>query len=132
MIHHRITPTIALTLVLTAIAAAPASASSLRGLPAVAALGSGSSQRASTGPCGDRCSGHGYGPVGVSTRTIPSVRPFAAAAPSGGFDWGDAGIGAGVGFALAMIGIGGVRATARGRGRHTRRPFGKRIERTTT
>jgi hypothetical protein len=163
MIHHRITPTIALTLALTAITAAPASASSLRGLPAVAAPGSGSAQHASATPCGDICSsyrsvnvptrtlantvacgdvcssyrsvnvptppsasatpcgdvcsGHGYGPLSIWTRTIPSVRPFAAAAPSGGFNWGDAGIGAGVAFALTMIGVGGVLATTNRRGR---------------
>jgi hypothetical protein len=62
---------------------------------------------ATTAPCGDVCSGHGYGPVNVSTRAIPSVRPPSAAAPSSGFDWGDAGIGAGGMLALTLIGLGG-------------------------
>jgi hypothetical protein len=39
-------------------------------------------------------------------------------APTGGFDWGDAGIGAGGALALAMIGFGGVLA-ATNRHRHT-------------
>jgi hypothetical protein len=38
-------------------------------------------------------------------------------APGGGFDWGDAGIGAAGGFALSMIGIGGVLVVSQ---RHTR------------
>lgn len=74
---------------------------------------------ATTAPCGDVCSGHGYGPVNVSTRAIPSVRPPSAAAPSSGFDWGDAGIGAGSMLALTLIGVGGVLAASNRRGRHT-------------
>ena len=74
---------------------------------------------ATTAPCGDVCSGHGYGPVNVSTRAIPSVRPPSAAAPSSSFDWGDAGIGAGSMLALTLIGVGGVLAASNRRGRHT-------------
>ncbi|MDQ6805155.1 MAG: hypothetical protein M3065_09345 [Actinomycetota bacterium] len=73
---------------------------------------------ATTAPCGDVCSGHGYGPVNVSTRAIPNVRP-PAAAPSSGFDWADAGIGAGSMLALTLIGVGGVLAASNRRGRHT-------------
>jgi hypothetical protein len=36
---------------------------------------------------------------------------------SGGFDWGDAGVGAAGGFALSMLGIGGVLATTQRRAR---------------
>jgi hypothetical protein len=71
---------------------------------------------ATVAPCGDVCSGHGYGPVNVSTRAIPSVRP-PAAAPSSGFDWGDAGIGAAGAIVLVLIGTGGVVATTNRRGR---------------
>jgi hypothetical protein len=74
---------------------------------------------ATTAPCGDVCSGHGYGRVNVSTRAIPSVRPPSAAAPSSGFDWGDAGIGAGSMLALTLVGVGGVLAASNRRGRHT-------------
>ena len=74
---------------------------------------------ATSAPCGDACSGHGYGPVNGSTRAIPSVRPPSAAAPSSGFDWGDAGIGAGSTLALTLIGVGGVLAASNRRGRHT-------------
>ena len=44
--------------------------------------------------CGDVCSGHGYGNVDVVPLS-PSVRPTSTAADNGGFDWGDAGAGAG-------------------------------------
>ena len=74
---------------------------------------------ATTAPCGDVCSGHGYGPVSAATRAIPSVRPPSSAAPSSGFDWGDAGIGAGSILALTLIGVGGVLAAINRRGRHT-------------
>jgi hypothetical protein len=76
---------------------------------------------ATTAPCGDVCSGHGYGPVNVSTRAIPSVRPPSAPAPSSGFDWGDAGIGAGSMLALTLIGVGGTLVASNRRGRHTQR-----------
>ena len=41
-------------------------------------------------------------------------------APTSGFDWGDAGIGAAGGFALSMIGIGGALAVSQHRTRRTR------------
>jgi len=52
------------------------------------------------------------------TGSGPSVPPQVAVATSGGggFDWGDAGIGAGVALGVALGGIGAVRLT-RGRGR---------------
>jgi hypothetical protein len=64
------------------------------------------------GPRSEVVSGDGYGPVSVPATVIRVV------APTGGFDWGDAGIGAGGALALAMIGFGGVLA-ATNRRRHT-------------
>jgi hypothetical protein len=153
MIHHRITPAIALTLALAA--SAPSAAWGdpqplAHAEPAIAnqtaadtgarlphdprarstvvsgvqpAVGSGlcgdvcsghgygsvgvtTSAPAGSGLCGDVCSGHGYGSVGATTIAL-SVRPHPAAS-GGGFHWGDAGIGAGGAFALTIIGLGGV------------------------
>ena len=63
--------------------------------------------------CGDVCSGYGYGPVSAPASVVRVV------APGGGFDWGDAGIGAGGALALTMIGVGGALAATNRRGRHT-------------
>ena len=41
--------------------------------------------------------------------------------PAGGFDWGDAGIGAAAGVALSMIGLGGALAVSQRRTRRSRR-----------
>jgi hypothetical protein len=51
-------------------------------------------------------------PQGTQTATnvTPVVRVIA---PAGGFDWGDAGIGAAGGFALSMLGVGGAIAISR-------------------
>lgn len=48
-------------------------------------------------------------PAGYTTPTVsePSQIPVAPSAESDGFDWSDAGIGAGAGFAVTMIGLGG-------------------------
>lgn len=56
-------------------------------------------------------------PVHYASPKVPAtiVRVIA---PSGGFDWGDAAIGAAAGFMLTMVGLGGVAAIAR---RRTRR-----------
>ena len=161
--HHRITPTIAITLALAASAApvawgdpqplaraesaianhAPAS-SGLCGdvcsghgygtvgvttsAPASSGLcgdvcsghgygtvGATTSAPASSGLCGDVCSGHGYGTVGATTSPL-GVRPHPAPA-GGGFDWGDAGIGAGGMFAVTIIGLGGALAATNRRRR---------------
>jgi hypothetical protein len=40
--------------------------------------------------------------------------------PTGGFDWGDAGIGAAAGVALSMIGLGGALAVSQRRTRRSR------------
>ena len=49
----------------------------------------------------------------TSTNVTPVVRVIAA---NGGFDWGDAGIGAAGGFALSMLGLGGALAVSQRRG----------------
>jgi hypothetical protein len=59
----------------------------------------------------------------LSPATAPSVTAGVSptivrvTAPSSGFDWGDAGIGAAGGFALSMIGIGGALALSQHRSR---------------
>lgn len=63
--------------------------------------------------CGDVCSGHGYGPVDTPATIVRVV------APQRGFDWGDAGIGAGSTLILIAIGLAGTRAaTGRAPYRH--------------
>ena len=84
-------------------------------------------QIASTGPCSEVCSGGGYGsrvsrPAATPTSTGPGSDvsstngyDFARVPPTvvrivsgdGGFDWGDAGIGAGAALGLALAAIGG-------------------------
>ena len=54
----------------------------------------------------------------TSTSVTPVVRVIA---PTGGFDWGDAGIGAAGGFALSMLAIGGAIVVTQ---RRDRRPRG--------
>jgi hypothetical protein len=110
--HARIARSAALTLALAAIAASPASA-----MP----------PPASPGPCSEACSGSGYasrvslaGPTPTSTgpgsdvsstngydsaRVPPTVVRMVSG--GSGFDWGDAGIGAGAALGLALAGIGG-------------------------
>jgi hypothetical protein len=66
-------------------------------------------------PTGTYTTGHPSAPA-YSSRTEPIAR---ISPPSGGFDWGDAGIGAAGGFALSLIGIGGALAIAQGRSRST-------------
>jgi hypothetical protein len=143
MTHHRITTTIALTLALAATAATAASAASADPPPltqTVAAI----ADHATTGSpatCGDVCSGHGYGSRTMATRSRATAAPcgdvcsghgygsisapatvMRAVAPSGGFDWGDAGIGAAGAIVLMLAGIGGWLAATgrRRRGAHPR------------
>lgn len=71
-----------------------------------------------TASCGDACSGGGYGQVTAPASVVRLI------APRGGFDWGDAGIGAGSALALTMIGVGGVLAATKRRGRQA--PTGPR------
>jgi hypothetical protein len=60
-------------------------------------------------------------PSPASVNSSPTAAPTAT--PSGGFDWGDAGIGAAGGLALSIVGIGGALALS---GRRTRRTVGSR------
>lgn len=65
-------------------------------------------------------------------RTQATASPAASApptivrvtAPDGGFDWGDAGIGAAGGFALSMIGLGAALAASQRRTRRRPTPTG--------
>ena len=127
--HHRIVPAIALTLALAA--AAPASARLELNPPP----GAGEpSTAASTNLCSEVCGASGYtaatqlavasaergassGSNGPRSEVVsgggysnPSGFPTVVrvVAPTGGFDWGDAGIGAGGAFAMMMLLIGGV------------------------
>jgi hypothetical protein len=69
---------------------------------------------ATTASCGDVCSGHGYGPISTPSTVVRVV------APNGGFEWGDAGIGAAAAIALIAFALAGTRAATNGR-RHIRR-----------
>ena len=110
--HARIARAAALTLALTAIAASPASA-----VP----------QPASPGPCSEVCSARGYdsrlSPTAATPTTkgpgsdvsstngydLARVPPTVVRIISGnsGFDWGDAGIGAGAALGLMLAATGG-------------------------
>jgi hypothetical protein len=59
----------------------------------------------------------------VGTTTQPAPAQVVQVTPSGGFDWGDAGIGAAGAIGLTMLAMGGV-GIARHRGRHAHRPTG--------
>lgn len=78
-------------------------------------------QSSPTGPRSEVVSGGGYGNP-VSALTVARV-----AAPTGGFHWGDAGIGAGGAFAIVLLLAGGLAAatTLRHRGDRTaaERPY---------
>jgi hypothetical protein len=60
-------------------------------------------------------------PSVTSQATVPTPPPtiVRVSANSGGFDWGDAGIGAGGGFAFSMIVAGGALVASQRRGRRT-------------
>jgi len=119
--HHRIATAVALALALAASIAPAASADPQPLARAEAAIANTSTHPPATpAPCGDVCSGHGYGNVDVVPLS-PSVRPTPTAAPNGGFDWGDTGVGAGGMLALILIGAGGVLTVARRRS-HTVSP----------
>ena len=145
MIHHRLTTTaltVALAMIFTPVALASVTAGPLvRPNPDEQTV---SAVPATTGAsCGDVCSGHGYGSVGVVTK-VPAQEPLCGDVCSGHgygsvsspattvrvigagghrFDWGDAGIGAGVVIVLMLIGTGSVLVVGnrRGDGAHRRR-----------
>jgi hypothetical protein len=134
--HHRITTAIALTLALAA-SAAPVALGDPQPL-AQAESAIASHTPASPVSCGDVCSGHGYGFVGVTRTTASPVSCgdvcsghgygpvntpatiVRVVAPGGGFDWGDAAIGAGAALVLVGIGLAGTRAAPNSRRRHVR------------
>jgi hypothetical protein len=118
--HHRIASAVALALALAG-TIAPAASADPQPLAGAEAIASTSTHLPATpAPCGDVCSGHGYGNVDVVPLN-PSVRPTPTAAPNGGFDWGDAGVGASGMLTLILVGAGGVLTAARRRS-HTITP----------
>ena len=112
---HPIRSTAAITLALAGICAPTASAVLIPGDPHPLAH----AQRAITNApirtpassalCGDVCSGHGYGSVGLTTTV---VRPGAA---NQGFDWADAAIGAAAAIGLILGATGAALLLARRR-----------------
>lgn len=62
-------------------------------------------------------------PSVTSQAGVPATPPTVVRviASSGGFDWGDAGIGAAGGLAISLIGLGGALAVSERRGRRTQR-----------
>jgi hypothetical protein len=110
--HNRLARAAALTLALTAMATSPALA-----MP----------PRHSPGPCSEVCSGGGYTPGPSRPAATPTsagpgsdvastngrdsrVSPTVVRISSGdsGFDWGDAGIGAGAALGLTLAATGGM------------------------
>jgi hypothetical protein len=148
--QHRTTAAVAITLALTASLAPTASADPARLARAEAAItvthGSAivrpnADQQTATaattypGPCSEICSGGAgsYGSMSQLARTPDksgATLPHGTASPaptivrvvthSAGFDWGDAGIGAGTALVLLGIGLTATRAAANSRRRHTR------------
>jgi hypothetical protein len=70
---------------------------------------------AHAGPRSEVVDGGGYGSSNVPPTALHVT------APTGGFDWGAAGIGAAGGFALTLLCIGGALAVSQRRGRGSRR-----------
>jgi hypothetical protein len=69
---------------------------------------------ASAKPVGPDPAGGSYPPL-----TTPIVQ---VTAPAGGFDWGDAGIGAAGGLAITMLGVGAALTVSQRRPRRPNRP----------
>jgi hypothetical protein len=109
--YRRFRRALALALVLGAVAA-----------PAAAAKPADAPPGYVTPAVSERSSDSGYSSLNAITGPPPSqptVTPAVAAADSG-FDWGDAGIGAGAAFALTMIGLGGMLVVTTRRQREAR------------
>jgi hypothetical protein len=148
--QHRTTAAVAITLALTASLAATASADPAplaRAEAAIAATHGSTLVRTNPdhqtatagitypGPCSEVCSGGAgsYGSTSQLARTTDesgATLPHGNATPaptvvhvvthSGGFDWGDAGIGAAAALVLLGIGLTATRAATNSRRRHTR------------
>jgi hypothetical protein len=130
MIHpqHRIRSALALTLALTACAAAPAAArpQPTPGPPAT------TQSQGSTNLCSEVCGGNGYKSAPQHSTTVAQhgatlphdSRPHPIAATpeatssDNGFDWGDAGVGAGGTVVVLLLAAGGVYVVTTRRGRH--------------
>jgi hypothetical protein len=121
---QRIKSALAATLALSAIAASSAVARPAAYLPSSSGSGTAST-------CTEVCSGGGYstaphaqlGPAhqtATPAHNTPSrsVADSSTAASAGGFDWGDAAIGAGGAVVILIVGAGGVHAAALRRSRH--------------
>jgi hypothetical protein len=67
------------------------------------------------GPGSEVIDNGGYGPAVVRSVVVPVARP------KGGFDWGDAGIGAAAAIGLAMLGVAGAFALSQRRARRSGR-----------
>ena len=149
--QHRTTAAVAITLALTAslapiasadpapLARAEAAITATHARPLVRPNPDEQTARAATtypGPCSEVCSG-GAGSYGSTSQlaTTPdksgATLPNGTASPapavvrvvthSGGFDWGDAGIGAGTALVLLGIGLTAACAATTSRRRHTRK-----------
>ncbi len=110
--HHRLTA-LALALIAVAILAPSAWARPIDDPALPAAIGSSqpspTHQRQQVDTPSTLPHGVAYSSYDVGRRSTPlSDVPVAPVASNPGFDWGDAGIGAGAAFALTMIGLGGV------------------------
>jgi hypothetical protein len=57
-----------------------------------------------------------------ATPAAPAPTVIHVAAPTGGFDWGDAGIGAAGGLAISMLGVGGALMISQRRVRRSSKP----------
>jgi hypothetical protein len=137
---HHISTGVVLALALAAAGAPAASARPVGPDAATAANGQSSTavrpnpdQQTATGATANRTSAGGYSrqdkSIMASASPSTSARIAQASAPppvvrlhapAGGFDWGDAGIGAAGGLALSMIGVGGALAISQNRARRTR------------
>ena len=148
--QHRTTAAVAITLALTASLAPTASADPgplARAEAAITATHGSALVRANPdqqpttaattypGPCSEICSGGAgsYGSTNQLSRTpdksgatlrhvtaSPAPAVVRVVTHSGGFDWGDAGMGAGAALVLLGIGLTATRAATNSRRRHTR------------
>jgi hypothetical protein len=103
--HYRLTG-LALALVIAALLAPAASA---RPMDQVSPETQPAQQRQQVDPPPALPHGVDYSAYDVGKPSTPPAEvPVAPVASNPGFDWDDAGIGAGAGFALTMIGVGGL------------------------